>query len=117
MSASTAHSLESLDLPPDMPAHPAPSGADACGRKKRISVLTPCYNEEENVRELYETVKAVFEGLPHYGHQHLFIDNASKHRTVGILKEIAAVEPKVGIIVKTRNFGHIRDSRIATSSP
>ncbi len=75
---------------------------------KLISVITPCFNEEENVKELYEQVKAVFFDLPQYEYEHIFIDNASKDRTVAILKEIAQADHRVKIIVNTRNFGHIR---------
>jgi glycosyltransferase involved in cell wall biosynthesis len=75
---------------------------------KLISVVTPCFNEEENVKELYEQVKAVFIDLPQYEYEHIFIDNASKDQTVTILKEIAQKDRRVKIIVNTRNFGHIR---------
>ena len=75
---------------------------------KRISIVTPCFNEEENVAELYRQVKAVFDGLPHYEYEHIFIDNASRDRTVAILKEIATIDHNVKIIVNTRTFGHIR---------
>jgi len=75
---------------------------------KRISVVTGCFNEEENIKELYEQVKAVFIDLPQYEYEHIFIDNASKDRTVVILKEIAQNDHRVKIIVNTRNFGHIR---------
>ena len=75
---------------------------------KRISVVTACFNEEENVKELYEQVKTVFVDLPQYEYEHIFIDNASKDRTVSILKEIAQKDRRVKIIVNTRNFGHIR---------
>jgi glycosyltransferase involved in cell wall biosynthesis len=75
---------------------------------KRISIVTACYNEEENVREVYARVKQVFEALPQYAYEHLFIDNASTDRTVPILKEIAAQDKRVKIIVNARNFGHIR---------
>lgn len=75
---------------------------------KRISIVTACFNEEENVKELYEQVKAVFNELPQYVYEHIFIDNASKDRTVAILKEIAQKDRQVKIIVNTRNFGHIR---------
>ncbi|MFZ3055657.1 MAG: glycosyltransferase family 2 protein [Smithella sp.] len=75
---------------------------------KRISVVTGCFNEEENVKELYEQVKAVFQDLPQYEYEHIFIDNASKDETVAILKEIAHKDHRVKIIVNTRNFGHIR---------
>lgn len=75
---------------------------------KRVSVITPCFNEEENVKELYEQVRAIFNDLPQYEYEHIFIDNASKDRTVAILKEIAQKDQMVKIIVNSRNFGHIR---------
>ena len=76
--------------------------------KKFISIVTPCYNEEKNVEEVYKQVKAVFNNLPEYKYEHIFIDNASKDSTVSILKKIAKVDKNVKIIVNTRNFGHIR---------
>src|SRR5262245_60290803 len=75
---------------------------------KHISVVTACYNEEENVRPLYESVKKVFADLGNYSYEHIFIDNCSKDRTVAVLKEIAAQDRNVKIIVNARNFGHIR---------
>jgi glycosyltransferase involved in cell wall biosynthesis len=76
--------------------------------KKQISIVTACYNEEENVELLYTEVKKVFEKLTDYEYEHIFIDNASKDRTVAILKEIAKKDKNVKIIVNARNFGHIR---------
>ncbi len=73
-----------------------------------ISIVTACYNEQENVREVYEQVKRVLQALPDCSYEHLFIDNASTDRTVSILKEIANGDARVKIIVNTRNFGHIR---------
>jgi len=78
------------------------------GRKKRITVMTPTYNEEGNVRELYQAVKEVFAALPQYDYEHLFIDNASNDRTGEILKEIARDDKNVKVIINTRNFGQIR---------
>jgi glycosyltransferase involved in cell wall biosynthesis len=75
---------------------------------KLITVITPCYNEEENVRDLYEQVKQVFAGESDYTYEHIVIDNASRDKTVSILKEIAKTDRNVKIIVNTRNFGHIR---------
>ncbi|HNW90447.1 MAG TPA: glycosyltransferase family 2 protein [Bacteroidales bacterium] len=75
---------------------------------KKISVLTPCFNEEENVEILCNEVKKVFDGLPGYEYEHVFIDNNSQDKTVEILKEIAAQDKHVRIIVNVRNFGHIR---------
>lgn len=73
-----------------------------------ISVVTPCYNEEENVEEVYNRVKLVFAELPQYEYEHIFIDNASKDKTVEILKRLAKDDKKVKIIVNSRNFGHIK---------
>jgi glycosyltransferase involved in cell wall biosynthesis len=75
---------------------------------KHISVVTPCFNEEGNVRELYIRIKEVFSGLEGYTYEHIFIDNASTDRTVAILKEIARDDPSVKIIVNVRNFGPVR---------
>lgn len=73
-----------------------------------ISIVTPCYNEEENVAELYEKVKAVFSELSQYRYEHIFIDNSSNDHTVSILKKIAQQDKNIKIIVNSRNFGHIR---------
>jgi len=76
---------------------------------KSISIVTPCYNEEENVEEVYRQVKEVFSNLKKdYKYEHIFIDNASKDKTQKILKEIAAKDKNVKIIINARNFGHIR---------
>jgi len=74
----------------------------------KISIVTPCFNEEGNVEELHRQVAAVFAGLPDYTYEHLFIDNASKDRTPEILRELAAKDRNVKVILNARNFGHIR---------
>ena len=76
--------------------------------KKLISVVTPAYNEEDNIRDVYNQVKDVFDDIDEYEYEHIFIDNASKDTTVSILKEIALNDKNVKIIVNARNFGHIR---------
>jgi len=75
---------------------------------KLISIVTPCYNEEPNIKPLYLKVKDVMDRLKIYDHEHIFIDNASTDNTVPILKDIAKNDKKVKIIVNSRNFGHIR---------
>jgi polyisoprenyl-phosphate glycosyltransferase len=75
---------------------------------KAISIVTPCYNEEDNVEELYRRVRTVMAGLGKYRYEHIFIDNHSQDRTVEILKAIAARDTNVKVIVNARNFGHIR---------
>jgi glycosyltransferase involved in cell wall biosynthesis len=75
---------------------------------KRISVVTPCYNEELNVREVYDRVKSVFEPLVELRYEHIFIDNASKDNTLGILRLLASQDKRVKVIANSRNFGHLR---------
>jgi glycosyltransferase involved in cell wall biosynthesis len=75
---------------------------------KSISIVTPCFNEEANVQELYSRVRAVMAEIGRYRYEHIFIDNHSSDRTVDILKRIAAADTNVKVIVNARNFGHIR---------
>jgi glycosyltransferase involved in cell wall biosynthesis len=75
---------------------------------KTLTILTPCYNEEENVREVYLQVRAAVAAAGNYRYEHLFIDNASTDNTLNELKAIAAKDTNVKIIRNTRNFGHIR---------
>ncbi len=75
---------------------------------KLISVVTGCFNEEDNVDELCARIRSQFERLPAYDYEHIFIDNASTDATVRRIKAIAAHDRRVKLIVNTRNFGHIR---------
>lgn len=73
--------------------------------QKFISIVTPCLNEEENVREVYQQVKDVFAQISDYRYEHIFIDNSSTDKTVPILREIARNDHNVKIIINSRNFG------------
>ena len=75
---------------------------------KTISIVTACYNEEENVELLYLQIRDIMASIGRYRYEHIFIDNASADRTVPILKRLAASDPNIKIIVNARNFGHIR---------
>ena len=73
---------------------------------KKISVVIPCYNEEENVRPMAEAVCGLMEReLPAYDYELLFIDNCSQDRTRSILRELCAAHPKVKAILNAKNFG------------
>ncbi|MFZ0560990.1 MAG: glycosyltransferase family 2 protein [Terriglobales bacterium] len=78
------------------------------GQMKTISVVTPCFNEEGNVRELYERVRDLMLSLGKYRYEHIFIDNASRDTTFTVLSEIAAADSNVKVIRNARNFGHVR---------
>ncbi|MGA8025924.1 MAG: glycosyltransferase family 2 protein [Bryobacteraceae bacterium] len=75
---------------------------------KTISIITACYNEEQNVEELYDRVRSAMIGVGRYCYEHIFIDNSSQDGTVAVLKQIASRDRNVKIIVNARNFGHIR---------
>jgi glycosyltransferase involved in cell wall biosynthesis len=75
---------------------------------KHITVLTPCYNEQDNVRLLHERVRSACSTCPRLTYDHLFVDNASTDETVAELRLIAAEDPRVRVIVNKRNFGHVR---------
>jgi polyisoprenyl-phosphate glycosyltransferase len=75
--------------------------------RQKISIVTPTFNEEANVVELCDRIAAVMRDLP-YDYEHIVIDNASSDRTVQILRKRTLSDPKLKIIINTRNFGHIR---------
>ncbi len=75
--------------------------------KKKISVVTPCYNEVENVQVVHEKIKSIFSQLKNYDYEHIYIDNASTDHTQEKLRAIAKNDPHVKIILNARNFGHI----------
>ena len=76
-------------------------------KKKLISIVTPCYNEQDNVDELYHRIVAVMADQP-YDYEHIYIDNCSTDGTVQKIKGIAASDRRLKLIVNARNFGHIR---------
>lgn len=73
-----------------------------------ITILTPCFNEQGNVRAVHEQVRAVMAGLPGTAYEHLFIDNASNDGTQDELRRLASEDPQVKVIFNQRNFGHVR---------
>jgi glycosyltransferase involved in cell wall biosynthesis len=83
------------------------ASSDTPAPRKLISIVTPCYNEVDNVAELCARVAAVMRSQPH-DYEHILIDNCSGDGTVETLRTIAARDPRVKVIVNARNFGHIR---------
>lgn len=79
--------------------------------RKTISVVTPCYNEELNVNDVYDAVRKVFdEHLPGYRREHIFCDNASTDATPTLLRALAEKDPAVKVIFNARNFGPTRST-------
>lgn len=73
---------------------------------KKISILIPCYNEEENVVPMSEAIVDLFANeLTQYDYELLFIDNDSKDNTRPLLREICAKNQRIKAIFNAKNFG------------
>lgn len=73
---------------------------------KKISVVIPTYNEEENIEEMIDSVEYQFKQfLPNYDYEIICIDNASEDNTQKILEDICSKNVKVKTIFNVRNFG------------
>lgn len=73
--------------------------------KKKVSIMVPCYNEEENVVPISEAIIEQLEKLPQYDYEILFIDNCSKDNTRALLRELCSKNPKIKAIFNVKNFG------------
>lgn len=71
----------------------------------KISVIIPCYNEEEVIEKTYEEVKKVMDENK-YDYEIIFVDDGSKDRTLEILRKISQEDNNVVVISFSRNFGH-----------
>jgi glycosyltransferase involved in cell wall biosynthesis len=75
--------------------------------KKFISIVTPCFNEEHNIKNLCKKIKEIFLKL-NYDYEHIVIDNKSTDDTRKILKSLASVDKNLKVILNNKNYGHIR---------
>ena len=75
--------------------------------KKLLSVVTPLFNEEENILEHYQELTLILSKLKHFQtYEIIFVNDGSQDNSLKILKELAAKDEKIKIISFTRNFGH-----------
>lgn len=72
---------------------------------KKISILVPCYNEEQNVSPMAKTLTAICQQMVDYDYEIIFRDNASTDGTVAILREIAQNDQHIKVILNCRNYG------------
>ncbi len=72
---------------------------------KKVSIMVPCYNEEENVVPMSRALVEQMEQLPQYDYEILFIDNCSQDNTRTLLRGICAENPKIRAIFNSKNFG------------
>lgn len=75
---------------------------------KKISVVTPCYNEQDNIEECARVIREALNKHPEYTYEHIFIDNASTDDTQEILRNMASTDDRIKVILNSRNFGHIK---------
>ena len=86
---------------------------------KKISVLIPCYNEEENIKEIVIAVEEqIKKYLSQYDYEIVFIDNDSKDKTRNIIENVISHNKKVKAIYNARNFGFVNSPyyRIVTGA-
>ncbi len=74
----------------------------------KLSIVTPGYNEEDNIEDLREALLTMMKEFPHLEFEHVYIDNASTDGSAEVLRRIAARDPNFKVILNARNFGHIR---------
>lgn len=78
---------------------------------KKISIITPCFNEEAGILECVKEIRTVFQTrLPHYDYEHIFCDNCSTDNTAHLLKAESKHDRHIKIIVNSRNFGILKNT-------
>lgn len=76
---------------------------------KKISIVSSCYNEEENLDELYERITTQMDKFKDkYEFEYILLDNGSTDGTANKLKELAQKDKRIKVIINSRNFGHVR---------
>jgi polyisoprenyl-phosphate glycosyltransferase len=77
---------------------------------KKISVITPVFNEEENILDLVKNIKKIMSKESLYLFEHIFIDNDSNDKTMELIKNLIKANPHIGLIKNRRNFGGLRST-------
>lgn len=74
--------------------------------RNHLSVVIPCYNEEEVVRETHRRTVAVLERIGDLSFELIYVDDGSRDGTAEILREIQNTDGRVRAVLLSRNFGH-----------
>jgi glycosyltransferase involved in cell wall biosynthesis len=76
---------------------------------KKISIITPCLNEKENLIDCCEQVKKIFSSkLKDFDYEHIIVDNNSKVETIVILKKLCSEDKKIKAVINNKNYGAAR---------
>ena len=73
--------------------------------KKKISVVVPCYNEEQAIPYFYEEIVKISKKMNYLDFEYIFVDDGSKDNTLDILKKYSKKDKRVRFVSFSRNFG------------
>src|ERR1700677_4761204 len=74
--------------------------------KKKLAVVIPIYNEEENLPELFRRLRAVFAILEHFDFKVIYVNDGSRDRSLEIMEDQHRQDARFGVVQLSRNFGH-----------
>lgn len=94
--------IDNCDTTPDS----TPATLSPCGKRKRLCVISPCFNEEEVVDLFHRELKAALDSMPDLDYVILLVDDGSTDATLERLNAIAAKDRHVRVCSLSRNFGH-----------
>lgn len=72
---------------------------------KKISILVPCYNEEESLPLLYPELKSLMDSQSNYEWEVLFVNDGSRDNTMAVIKALRAADKRLSYVNLSRNFG------------
>lgn len=76
--------------------------------EKLVSIIIPCYNEQDSLPHLYEALKVLMDSIPEYNWEVLFINDGSKDKTLQLIEDIYQSDERVSYVNLSRNFGKER---------
>ena len=86
-------------------------------KKKKISVVVPCYNEEENVEAISKAICNELDKLENYNYELMFIDNCSTDNTRDIIRRLCEENKKIKAIFNVKNFGQFNSPYYGLCQP
>lgn len=72
---------------------------------KKISIVVPCYNEDESIPYFQKAIVEIADSLPAYAFELIYVDDGSKDQTLSVLRELASKDGRVHYLSFSRNFG------------
>jgi len=80
---------------------------------KKVSIIVACYNEAKNLKEIQDRTRKVFDSLPNYDYELIFVDNASTDNSHMIFQTLVSEDKNVKVLLMSRNFGSNQTSLLA----